>query len=192
MTNLQAKLGAYVGAFGGLTCFQTARVVRDHVLRSDGRPYHIESIRRGFRGIAARDVMHYKQILTGEKPAGARHASAHGTTEKRILWSALGIKNPVTRREEAEVRARQRANERAYAAAHRAEAAEQQSREATPRHSSAVTATPPLDPVLAELAARIGERIERRELAREQHHDAAQVHAASLTQGETPKRGPPG
>lgn len=187
-TNLQAKLGAYVGAFGGLTCFQTAAVVRDHVLRSDGKPYHVESIRRCFRELAAFGELHNKQVFTGQRPDDARYKSPHGTTEKRIIWTKLGIKNPVTRREQAEVRARQRANERAYAAAHRGE---QQPSEAAPRHSSPVTASPPLDPVLAELAARIGERIERRELAREQHHDAAQMRAASLMQGETPKRGPP-
>lgn len=100
-TNLQAKVGAQVAAFGE-KCWVTDARMRELVRRWDGRPYHRESIGRARRQMAHRGWIGSKRVMPLQKPDGAKFPSTHGTTSKWIAWQMLGVKNPMTRGERRE------------------------------------------------------------------------------------------
>ena len=100
-TNLQAKLGAQVAAYGE-HCWVTDARMRELVRRWDGRAYHRESIGRARRQMARRGWIGSKRVMPLQKPDGAKFPSTHGTTSKWIAWQVLGVKNPMTRGERRE------------------------------------------------------------------------------------------
>jgi hypothetical protein len=195
------KIGAHYGGFGGASCWQTDVAVSKVVRRADGRAYHIESIGRARRRLAQRGLLQSRRVFAGQRLPGAKWPSSHGTTDKRLLWSKLGLRNPVTKREQREIRARQRANQRAYevgAVLGSARDANQERAPSTaPRHSAAAPAltprpAPPPPPELAAIFDRVGAMIDQRVSREDEAHDAAQVAAAYGRLGDTSHpRGPP-
>jgi hypothetical protein len=175
---LAAFIVGHTASFGGAPCFQTdAQMLAElPVNQRTGRPYHIESVGRSRRLVEQLGRLSSKRVFAGQKPVGARFASAHGTTEKRVIWASLGMKAPTTKRDAARVRAQQEENQRAYQAIHSA-----------PRHSAPVPEPLPPPPELAALFERLGSRVEARVQREEQEHDAAQVAAARLSK----QTGPP-
>ena len=136
VTYLQAKIGAHVASFGG-QCWQTDNVVREALRRSDGRQYHRESIGRARRILARRGLIGSKRIFPSQRlPTGWR--SSQGTTNKHIVWKALGVRDPVTRGEKREAKLEHAASDR-------------RELEYTPRRRLSVD----VPPWLGELVARV-------------------------------------
>lgn len=198
---LEVKIGAHVASYGGATCWQTDVAMGTLVRHADGRAYHVESIGRARRRLAARGWLQSRRVFAGQRLQGARWPSSHGTTDKRLLWSKLGLRNPVTKREQREIRARQRANQRAYEAlsvgavlGSARDANQERAPRTAPRHSAAAPASAPtpLDGELAAIAARVEAMIDRRVDREDGAHDAAQVAAAlGRLSDATHPRGPP-
>ena len=134
-TNLQSKLGRHFASRGD-TCFESDPEVQRYVRRSDGLPYHRESIGRARRAMARRGWIGSLRMMPQHKPPGALYRSTHGTTSKHICWRNLGLRNPLTKGERREQR--KKANEAARA-------------ERPRRHAHIV-----IDPALAALVATVG------------------------------------
>lgn len=97
-TNLQAKIGAHIASFG-FPCWQTDGRMRQVIKRSDGRRYHRDSIGRARRLLAKAGLLESKRIFPNQIPEGAKYRSTYGTTQKQIKWSAIGLRNPISKAE---------------------------------------------------------------------------------------------
>lgn len=110
-TALETKVGIQV-AIRGSVCWETDRNLRDRLTRSDGRPYHRESIARARRSLTRKGIIRAKRLFTGQKCAEMKYASPHGTTAKRFAWDRLGVANPFSRKQRAIATAMQDAERR--------------------------------------------------------------------------------
>jgi hypothetical protein len=79
--------------------FETYRGIGNLIRRSDGKPYHTESIGRVVRDMARAGVVKHQRVMLGARPEGAKFASARGTTNKTFNWRAVTEKNPLSRRQ---------------------------------------------------------------------------------------------
>lgn len=106
-TLLGVKLAAYVASFGGVN-WQTDVTVQRAIVRPDGKPYHVESIGRVRRELDRRGWFRSLRVHPGQRPHDkAKFTSSHGTTAKSIIWSALGVRNPMRRGDRVRARASQ-------------------------------------------------------------------------------------
>jgi hypothetical protein len=173
-TRLQAAYAAHVARFGD-HCWQIDRVVRDVLRKPGGGRYHRESIGRARRQLVQRGLIVSVRIFAGQKPPGARHASAHGTTSNAIRWTKLGVKNPLTRAQRRQARSNAESAVRPIA---------RRRRRALELPSGPVHSAPPptLPPELARMVGEAERALSRRweaselELEQlEQEHDAGQL-----------------
>ncbi len=95
-TNLQVKLGKEIAERGD-TCWINDVRMREVLVKPGGGKYHRESIGRARRLMARTGVIESKRIYPQHVPDGAKRHTPHGTTSKRIMWKALGLRNPMTR-----------------------------------------------------------------------------------------------
>lgn len=95
-TNLQVKLGKEI-AERGATCWINDVRMREVLVKPGGGKYHRESIGRARRLMARTGVIESKRIYPQHIPDGAQRRTPSGTTSKRIMWKALGLRNPMTR-----------------------------------------------------------------------------------------------
>lgn len=106
-TNLQAKLGKEIASIGGQD-WRTDTTLRELLRRWDGRPYHRESIGRARRLMARRGWLGVRRIFAAQPlpslPGHRVYKSSHGTTNKTICWAALGVSNPLKKREQRDAR----------------------------------------------------------------------------------------
>jgi hypothetical protein len=79
--------------------FETYRGLGTVIARSVGRRYHHESIGRLVREMARAGIVKHGRVMLGQKPEGAKFASARGTTNKIFNWRAVLEKNPLSRRQ---------------------------------------------------------------------------------------------
>jgi hypothetical protein len=135
----ETRLGIHLGmqiAGRGSNCWETDAQVADEIERTTGWRPHRESIGRKRRQMASRGLIQSTRIFMGTKPKGAKFATSHGTTEKRVLWSALGLRDPRGRAERRKARDEQ-----------------PQPRRLAPRYAAFPPAPPSrIAPELAELA----------------------------------------
>jgi hypothetical protein len=156
---LAAQIVTYVAAFGEV-CWQTDVVLHGVLRRPDGRPYHVESIGRSRRALARHGLLTSERVSPGEAlHKKARHKSAHGTTRKSAVWSALGIRAP-TRGERRRARLAQDRGA-AYASRGAGCSSTPEAARSRPRYSAPVGPPPPMPPELARLAATVEARLER-------------------------------
>ena len=95
-TNLMVKLGKEI-AERGVTCWINDVRMREVLVKPGGGKYHRESIGRARRLMARAGVIESKRIYPQHIPDGAKRHTPHGTTSKRIMWKALGLRSPLTR-----------------------------------------------------------------------------------------------
>lgn len=150
-TPLEGRVGAHVAGYGEC-CFQTDKALQEIIERDYGRHYHRESIGRARRMVARAGFIQAKRLYPGQRVAGMKRGSEHGTTAKYFRWNTVGIRtNPHTKR--------QRVINAAIAEAER----KRVERAARPQHSApiphAVEAVPPTQSTDATLRAVLDEFI---------------------------------
>lgn len=187
-TNLQAKLGAEIASRGD-SCWVNDRKMAEEVLRrSDGRRYHRESVGRARRLMARRGWIGSERVFPFTKPKGAKHHTAHGTTNKWISWKVLGVKNPMTRGD-------RRERTREQIRADQAERIELRRRVALEPSFVALVAGIGQVPAPAASATRTARTPRRRELATqhelEAHAAAERARFAAWCAEHPEERGPP-
>lgn len=197
-TNLEAKIGAHVAQFGARACFQNYQRLSELLVRPDGGRYHFDSIGRAWRRFVARGLGTHERFFAGQTPKFADYHTPHGTTEKRIVWSALGLKNPVSKRAAREMQRQADAHERAHragllgrtAAAEGARPEASQAAAAPRYYTPAQCPTPPADPK-TEAAHDYFRAVAERVINRKDARDAAAVAQRDAEQVSTSERGPP-
>lgn len=130
-SRLAALVGGHVASFGDM-CWQTDAKLADVLRRPDGRKYHRESIGRVRRQLRDEGLITSRRIGPNRKidSALAKYRTPRGTTEKRFLWPAVGLKNPFSRQQRRTLRMQQAAEMRRRGDLVRAQ----------PRHSSVIEA----------------------------------------------------
>jgi hypothetical protein len=182
-TNLMVKLGKEIAERGD-TCWINDKRMATVLVKPGGGQYHRESIGRARRLMARAGVIESKRIYPQHWPDGAKRHTPHGTTSKRIMWKALGLRNPMTR-----------GDRRLRLTEQRKEVAQHEAPRARPRVA--------IPPELAALVAGVAPSSEpthrvrsERPIHRERHTDEKiQARAAEarrlLEQWDREKRGPP-
>jgi hypothetical protein len=87
--------------------FETYRTISEVIERPDGKRYHLESVGRVVREMARAGLIQHGRVMLGQKPIGAKYASARGTTNKTFNWRAVAEKNPLNRRQRRRARQQQ-------------------------------------------------------------------------------------
>jgi hypothetical protein len=136
------------------------------------------------------------RVLPFQRPTGAKYPSPHGTTDKRVLWSSLHVRDPVSKHELSRMRheARSRSRYRSIEVEHQSGLETRDGVSSSPRHGSAraLVIRPPraqdsLYDEFASMAAGAIEASDRREAVREMRHDRAMM-ASVLPKGRAPPR----
>ena len=102
-SRLQSKVAADIASYGGQS-WRTYGAMSHTLRRPDGGRYHAGSIGRACRTLARNGVIASTRIgpnqpLPSKRPDGRPNRSTYGTTNKRVIWAVLGVRNPVTRGE---------------------------------------------------------------------------------------------
>jgi hypothetical protein len=97
---LASLVAGQIASFGD-SCWLTDARLGESIQRSDGRPYHTESIARVRRQLRDAKIIESTRVLpNGALPTQAKYGhSTRGTTIKRFNWAAIEQKNPFNRRE---------------------------------------------------------------------------------------------
>jgi len=89
--------------------FETYRSIGSQIGKLVGRRPHPESVGRLVREMARAGIVKHGRVMLGQKPEGAKYASARGTTNKTFNWRAVLEKNPLSRRQKRLARQQQAA-----------------------------------------------------------------------------------
>ncbi len=79
--------------------FETYGTIASRIAKLVGRQPHQESVGRLVRQMARAGIVKHGRVMLGQKPEGAKFASARGTTNKPFNWRAVLEKNPMSRRQ---------------------------------------------------------------------------------------------
>ena len=99
-----AVLVARVCASFPWECVLTYEKLASAVAEHFGRKPHRESVGRVVRQLARRGLLTSRRVMPGERVAGLKYPSCHGTTAKDFPFRRLGERDPVPKHRRARVR----------------------------------------------------------------------------------------
>jgi hypothetical protein len=110
-TPLEAKWIGLVASYGEHCWIDDTEAWR-LLRRTDGRPFHRNSMGRARRNSGKKGLLVSERVYPQSTPKGARWASTHGTTNKYVAWKSLGLRNPLGRAEKRKLREERKEAER--------------------------------------------------------------------------------
>ena len=109
-TALEALVVGHTAAHGA-HCWITDAQQADCLVQRNGRHPHPRSVARARRNAAAKGFLHFERVYPFQRPKGAKYRSGPGTTNKRVLFSGLHARDPITRGQLKKIHERENAAE---------------------------------------------------------------------------------
>lgn len=168
--------------------FETYRSIASQIGKLVGRRPHPESVGRLVREMARAGIVKHGRVMLGQKPEGAKYASARGTTNKTFNWRAVLEKNPMSRRQRRLARQQQAAALRAAGELVKPLPSCAASRDPSrPRYSAPPTSSTPAAPAdLAEAINATTRALERRGWAAGEPAGPAPVRSSAARERPPP------
>lgn len=110
-TPLEALVIGHTAAHGA-HCWITDSAQADLLLQRNGRHPHPRSVARARRNAASKGFLRVERVYPFQRPKGAKYRSGPGTTNKSANFSALRVRDPITRGQLRRIHARENAAER--------------------------------------------------------------------------------
>jgi hypothetical protein len=192
-TPLEAQIVYEVAAQPGPN-WMPGRELIERINARTGADHHPGSGRRSVRNAQRKGLLGVTRVLPFQTPPGARYSSPHGTTSKRVLWSGLRTRDPISKHELSRMRGQARAHSR-YRTIESPSVGgldDLQQAPTSPRHAATPAMVPRAPGRSSELYAEFSamaqsaiDATERREQARDSRRDQATL-AAIRAKGRAP------
>lgn len=173
-TPLEALIVGEVASYA-VNNWLTDKELAEKIVQRSGKNPHNRSVARCRRSLAVQGLLAIRRVLPNKRPTGASYRTSYGTTDKFPNFKALGVRDPLTQKEKAEIARRVTAIQRhdTFSPAERA---------GPPR----LSVPPPIPPDLQKMANAAIEASENRFWKRAAKADAVMLESVSRRPPERP------